>query len=82
MSLREPLLYCGQDIGAENLIFESEKGFLIASGGCWLSGIYHTFEAAEQAFQLLDEQLVALHNAADYEIRGITLYEIEQVLNE
>jgi len=80
MSTREQLPKQGLDIGARYTAFETELGFSVAYAGCWLPGIYQTFEAAEMAFQVSDEQLYILRDRANNSSRCITLYDIEQVL--
>jgi hypothetical protein len=39
------------------------SGYVIASGGRWLPGVYATVQAARWAFQFSDEDLIKLRNS-------------------
>ena len=81
MSTRERLPIWGIEIDSECFVFQADSGFAVSFADCWLPGVYQTFEAAEMAFQLSDEQLCSLRYRVHQ--RGyhlITLYDIESLL--
>lgn len=53
------------------IIYELMGGFVIAENGVWLPGSYATHEAAARAFDLPDDQLQALQDAANERAGGV-----------
>lgn len=61
------------------MIYKTDNGYVISSGGLWLSGVYDTKQAARYAFQFSDDVLFKLCEQINkIEKRNITTDDLKQ----